>query len=1005
MYRIQLKNSKTSLFLGAATVATLGFISPTLAQTTVAADNATEVVTVTGSRIAERGVEAASPVTVVGQQEIQYQGSTSVGQLMQELPSVVNDGDSSSVDNGGSGLSTIDLRNLGTKRTLVLVDGKRLVAGDAKLNVDTNAIPAGMIDHVEVLTGGDSAVYGSDAVAGVVNIILKKNFEGMTFDNQEGITGKGDGVQTDSNLMLGFNSSDGRGNVTIYGEYMHRDPVTQGQRPYGAHALGSSNYAGCSNPLTFYKNSGLCFTGSSTIPSPRIKSPALGGPFVGQTTESLANGTLAPFDHTAFNFAPFQYYQTQGERFSFGANANYKINNDIDFYTRLTFANNSTRAQLGPSPMTQLMDINCGNPLMSSEERQTIFGNTVTAGTTTAQCATVSPTLTTGDTNNVNGNAGVTDPNKYQRLVSFALRLTADGPRISEYEHNTFQYVGGFRGDLPFLPGWTYDVSGQYGQTSSKEIDFNDALKQNFQNALLVNPATGNCYVGGSCVPVNIFAGPGGITPAAVNYFRENLLVDTLIQQQDIMASTTGDLSAWGGQSPLAKDPISVALGGEYRQETAHLVPDYNTATGNLLGFEAQTATQGQFDVAEGFAELLIPIVQGKPFAEDLSVKTAYRFSSYNEAGDTNTFSVNLSYAPVPDFRFRADYDRSVRAPNVAELFTPAGGSSANSGRDPCSANGASIPTTAALCEATGVPANLVFTTALNCPSNQCQGAVGGNPFLKPEVAVTQELGVVFTPSFFDNFTATVDWYNIKINGFVESTPLATILNNCYSTIANPSQSASNLYCSFVHRDTLGTIATANTGFVVQAEGNVASDEVSGLDFEMNYNLPLSTFNWDEAGTLSFHYLSTWVTENNTAFAGAAAIHCAGLYGPQCGEPQLRYKGNLRGTWVDPTNTFTVSLLWRYLSAAQSELSTLDFPGFVDSPDLHLPAMNYFDLSGTWALSDTLQLRGGIRNLMDKDPPLTDYATAPASDISGNTFPNTYDALGRQFFLGLNVKL
>jgi iron complex outermembrane receptor protein len=1004
VYRIPL-TQKASLFLGAATVATLGFVSPALAQAT-AANEVTEVVTVTGSRIATQGVEAASPVTVVGQQEIQFQGATTVGELMQELPSTVEDGDSSSVDNGGSGLSTIDLRNLGTKRTLVLVDGKRLVAADAKLDVDTNVIPAGMIDHVEVLTGGDSAVYGSDAVAGVVNVILKKNFEGMTFDTQEGITGQGDGVSTDSNLMMGFNSADGHGNITIYGEYMHRDAVTQGQRPYGAHALGSSNYAGCSNPLTYYKNTGLCYTGSSTITSPRIKSPALGGPYVGQTTESYANGTLAPYDHTAYNFAPFQYYQTQGQRYSFGANANYKINNDIDFYTRLTFANNSTRAQLGPSPMTQLMDINCGNPLMSSEQRQTLFGNTVAAGSIAAQCATVSPTLTTGDTNNVNGNAGVTDPTKYQRLISFALRLQADGPRISQFEHNTFQYVGGFRGDNPFLPGWTYDVSGQYGQTSSKEIDYNDALKGNFQNALLVNPTTGNCYVGGSCVPVNIFAGPGGVTPAAVNYFRENLLVDTLVQQMDLQASTTGDLSRWGGQSPWAKNPVSVAIGAEYRQERASLVPDYNTATGNLLGFEAQTLTQGQFDVAEGFAELLIPIIQDRPMAQDLSVKGAYRFSSYDKSGDTSTFSVNLNYQPIADFRFRADYDRSVRAPNVAELFTPAGGSSANSGRDPCSANGASIPTTAALCQATGVPGNLVFNAALNCPSNQCQGAVGGNPFLKPEIAVTQELGVVITPSFLDNFTVTADWYNIKINGFIEETPLATILNNCYSTTANSSQSASNIYCGFVHRDTLGTIATANTGFVVQAEGNVASDEVQGLDFELNYNWDLgNTFDWNDGGSLSFHYLSTWVTQNETAFEGAAAIHCAGLYGPQCGEPQLRYKGNFRTTWVDPTNTVSVSLLWRYLSGAQSELSTLDYPGFTDSPDLHLPAMNYFDLSATWAITDSLLLRAGIRNLLDRDPPLTDYATAPASDVSGNTFPNTYDVLGRQFFLGVNVKL
>ena len=1011
MLKIEFKNFKSSLFVGVASVSALGFAGAAFGQ---AVTTETETVVVTGSRI-PTGAVSASPVTVVGQQDIGYQGAVSIGSLLQELPSAVNDGDGSSVTNGSTGISTIDLRNLGTKRTLILVDGKRLVAADASLNVDTNAIPAGMVDHVEVLTGGDSAVYGSDAVAGVVNIILKKNFEGMSFDNQESFTDSGDGLTTDSNLMLGVNSADGKGNVTIYGEYMHRDPVLEANRSYGAHALAATNYTGCATPATHF--AGFCYSGSGTIPNGRIKSAALGGPYgptvsatgatvAGKSTMFTTTGTLVPYDGSTFNFAPYQYYQTNAQRYSFGAEGHYKINNDMDFYTRLTFANNSVVTQIGPSPLTSNFDINCGNPNLSVEERQDIFGTTAAAGTPNAQCATI-PATSSIYTSAANGNgtaasyAGTGNYAPVQRLVSVALRLTAAGPRLTSYEHNSFQFVGGLRGDLPGLPGFTYDVSGQYGHTTLNEVEYNDAQKSKFQNGLLVDPNSGACYSGTPCVPINLFTA-GGISQAAVNYFAENLVVTNAITQVDMQGSVTGDLSQWGIQSPWAKDPIGVSLGAEYRQERASTSPDNNLQTGNLVGYSAIAATSGEFDVAEGFTELQIPIVQGVPGIEDLSFHGAYRYSSYDKAGDTQTFVTQLVYAPIEDFKIRASYDRSVRAPNVAELFTPAGGSSSNAGRDPCSASNGGIATTSALCQATGVPAGSVFSASLNCPTNQCQGAIGGNPFLKPEVSVTREIGLVLTPTFIDNLTATVDYYDININGFIAQTPLSTILANCYSTAINTAQSASNPYCSFVHRDALGSIITANTGYVVQAEGNVASDLVHGVDFEVNYNLGLDKVGLDQWGGLSFNYRSTWVQTDNTTFPGAATLKCAGLWGTSCGEPQLRYKGNLRTTWTDPSNTVSVSLLWRYLSSAQFQLNGT---GFVNKPTLQLPNENYFDLAGTWAFSDTLMLRAGVRNVFGMNPPLTDNNTAPASDINGSTFPNTYDTLGRVFFMGVTAKL
>jgi iron complex outermembrane receptor protein len=1006
LFETKTTSLKAKLLIGATSFAALGAAATSAQAQQVAG---TESVIVTGSRIPQRGVEGSSPVTSVSSEEVKLQGAPSIVDLLKVLPSVVNDGDSDTTNNGTGGLATIDLRNLGAKRTLVLVDGKRLIASDASLDVDTNIIPAGMVERVEVATGGDSAVYGSDAVAGVINVILKKDFEGLQLDSQATVTDSWDGWKHDSYGMLGFNSADGKGNVTIYAEYMHRDPVSQGARDYGAHALNHPSISGGCNTTTFPAThfGGYCFSGSGTNQLGRIRSAALGGPFVGQTTQFTSTGTLAPYDLTTFNFAPYQYYQTQGTRYSFGANGHYEVNKNLDFYTRLTFADNTDKAVLGPSPLSANVFINCGNPLLSVEERQTIFGTTATTGTAQAQCATESATLYAAG--NPNGNAAATpaSPAAFaasQRLVTLALRLTQDGPRITSNDHNTYQLVGGFRGEVPGLKDFTYDISAQYGHTSNTRILFNDALKGNFQNGLLVDPATGNCYAGGSCVPLNIFT-VGSISNAGINYIRENLLIDQSNDQLESEASVTGDLGQWGIKSPWARDPVGISIGGDYRQEHATSVPDANTASGNLVGFNSSTPVSGGFRVAEGFGELAIPIITDMEFAKDLSLKAAYRFSSYDKAGDVSTYRIGGQWAPIDDFKVRASYDRAVRAPNVSELFTPAGGTSSNSAIDPCSAlTGAGITTTAALCNATGVPVGAQFTAALNCPTNQCQAAVGGNPFLKPEVAVTRELGFVITPTFVPGLTTTVDYYDININGFITATPTQTIINNCYSTVTNPTQSAAFSGCSFIHRDALGTIYTQNTGYVVGAEGNVGNDHVRGIDFEANYSMGLDMVGLDGYGDMNFNYRGTWVLENNTLFSGTVPTRCAGVFGSTCGEPQNRLKGNLRTTWTDPTGDLSISLLWRYIGAVGYERYRFTSPTLL-SPTENIGAANYFDLSGTYALSPMLELRGGVRNLLGKSAPIVDEAIAPSSDVSGNTFPNTYDALGRQIFVGVTAKL
>jgi outer membrane receptor protein involved in Fe transport len=988
--------------LGAATASALALTAP--AQ---AADTPPEVVVVTGSHIPQIGIYSSSPVTALGDHELKLQGTTNISGALQSLPSVVNDGDGETVNNGTSGIATVDLRNLGTKRTLVLVDGKRLVAADASLNVDTNQIPAAMVERIEVLTGGASAVYGSDAVSGVVNIILKKDFEGLTFDTQFSTTDHSDGDKTSNSFLLGMNSGNGKGNLTIYGEYSHRDGILGSARDFSTHALAATNYTGCAaaSPATHF--GGFCYSGSGSIPEGRVTSKSLGGPTAGTTTMFTAGGGIATYDKRAYNFAPYQYLQTPGQRYSFGANGHYQVTPGIDFYTRLTFSNNFSHSQLGPSPMTANFNINCGNPMMSGAVRQAIFGTTTTVGTIAAQCATV----VGGAGTNITLNA---DPTLTTRLVGLARRLVEAGPRNTIQDHEAFQIVMGARGGLGM--GWNYDFSAQYGHSNASFVLQGDALKGNFQNGLLVtgtSPATATCISGGSCSPLNFFT-PAGLTAANVAYIREDLLNTGVVEQWDVQATATGDLGFAGIQSPFAKQPVGVALGVEYRQEESHFYADHNLATGNLVGYQSSVSTGGGFNVGEGYLEMRIPLVEDAPFFQSLQLNAAYRYDHYNTAGDAHSYNIGLEWQPIDDLRFRAGFQRAVRAPNVSELFTPAGGTSANPGRDPCG-TASSVVTTSALCQATGVPAGSVFTASLDCPTNQCQAAVGGNPFLKPETSDSWTVGVVLTPSFLQGFSATLDFYQFKIGGFIAATPIATILANCYSTTLNPTQSAANPYCSFIHRDALGTIKTNNQGYVISAEGNIAGDKVQGFDAELNYDLDLNDLGWEQAGSLSFNAVGTLVTVNNTEFPGAPIAHCAGLWGSTCGEPQNRFKSNVRVTWTDNKGDFGLSLRWRHISGAKFELNADgaggDFlnPGtgfpFVNTPTLEFAAVDYFDLSGTWSVTDGVDLRAGVRNLFDKDPPVTDNNTAPASDVNNNTFPNTYDALGRVIFVGATVKL
>ncbi|HEY8949053.1 MAG TPA: TonB-dependent receptor [Rhizomicrobium sp.] len=1006
---------RSSLLLGVASVAAVWSAGPAAAQ-----DQSVETVVVTGSRIPQTGLYSSSPVTVVGSQEVQLQGAVNSEQLLNQLPQNIG-GMTSGFDISSDGTAEVSLRGLGPNRTLVLVDGKRYVpsniGGAAGFGgVDLDAIPTAIIDHVEVVTGGASAVYGSDAVAGVVNILLKHDFEGAEISGTYSAYPDYhmDGQTADVNGMLGFSSGDGKGNVTAWGGYTHRQSIPQGTRKFGA------------EPLVTDGQGGFFFRGSQTIPQGGFY--ILNGPHaypqydanrnhvgggdggfcyhydptgatsnpgmykfgVGGVVGCDTYGQNVPAAEDSFNYNPQQLNQTEQVRYNFGANGHYEVNKSLDLYARVMYSNTRINTQIASTPIAGTFNINADNPFLSAQEKDLLFGTpTPAAGTPDASVFL------------------------FKRALDF-------GPRRTEFTFDSFEMVAGAKGDLG--SGWSYDVSAQYGKSESQQWNTGFVSTSNFQDSIRVvdNGAGGFACASGNagCVPYNIYnldpASPGQPTAATIAFDGVNYALLTQVAETDIQGSLAGDLGSWGVQSPWAKDPVALSVGAEYRQEQGFVRPDNTLATGNAAGLSGATPpASGAFNVKEGFGEIKIPLVEGMPFVEDLELEGAYRYSSYSNAGATSTYKYGGSWAPTDDFKLRALWQRAVRAPNIGELFSPQAIALA-SGTDPCVAsnNPGATPNLQALCIATGAHVGQSNT----CNSGQCNVLVGGNPNLKPEVADTKTFGLVFTPTFIDGLTATVDYYDIKITGAVgtQAGSPQGIFQGCYSPpggITNVAAQAASVYCQAVHRDGTGGFRASN-GFISQINANTGQLNPTGIDVGVNYQMDLADMGWNDAGGLAFNLNGTY--QDKAVIQGDAILpkgDCAGYYGNFCGVPDPKYRFNFRVNWTSPSGDWLLSGRWRYIGSVKLDTdycigaasTCVVTPANFDLSDHKIDPVSYFDFTAVWNVRDGISLTAGLQNAFNKKPPIVDN-TIDANENNSNTFPGVYDIQGRMLFVSGSVK-
>ena len=971
----QNKTLRSALLLGAASAAALSLAAPAKAQDS----GSVETVVVTGSRIPQTGLYSSSPVTVLGHEEFQETGSTNTEELLRELPSTAKDGDNGTIDNGSGGLSTVDLRGMGSNRTLVLVDGTRLAPSDQANHVDLAQIPTAMIDHIEVLTGGASSVYGGDAVSGVVNLILRKDFEGMEASGQYSVTKYGDGNDDDASLVLGVNSPDGKGNVTLYAEYYNQQPIASNARPWATQVLASpyqpATGGGCPPAPGGH---GFCYFGSSRIPQGYL--PGLGLIFT-------SAGTLVPRNGASFDFMPDEFAQSEHQRYALGAEGHYEVNKALDFYARVMFSDNQNDTQLAPPAYSEDENINCGNPLMTASEQLILFG--------TNTCSSLSGG-TVGGTG-PNAGAPITGAGNNATInTEYRARFLAAGNRSTNIRNDNYQALVGAKGDLG--SGWTYDAFGSYGQTTATTLYGGDFDANKFQDTLLLNP-DGSCISGNTgCVGSDIFHQQYAISPAAGSYFNSPDITFGIQKFWDLQANLVGDLGDWGVRSPWAKSAVGVAFGTEYRQEFAQFYSagPVTQTVGSNFGY--QPPDVGSYNVAEGYTEVKIPLIEGVPFFESLEADGGYRFSRYSTAGGASTWKAALSWQPIDDIKFRGSLDRAVREPHIGELFASPAETAIN-GSDPCFTETASM----AVCTSGSTLAGARVTTAeyggsgLDC-GGQCTGYIEANPALKPEVANTRSLGVVFTPTFLDGFTATVDYYNIHISKAINSLPFQFVVNSCYLG-TNP---GTNFYCTLIHRDLHGSIGT-DTGLVDLPSENIGNQGTKGFDFEANYQVDLDNFNWKEAGSLGFNFKGTLVQSASFDVAGETD-QCAGHFDITfCPEPTPRWSHQLRVTWANPSSDVQIYGTWNYFTGT-TDKDSAPTGSQPDPLDYKLPGESYFDLGFSWNINTVAQLYGGANNVLNTKPPLIDtQAFNPALD-NVNTFPGLYDVLGTNFFAGVKFK-
>lgn len=1034
--RAALRGSVATAALSLAMLAGPSAFAQSVAAAEAAAD---ETIVVTGSLIKNPNLDRSSPVTVIGADEVDLQQVNTAEDLLRDIPGIVPS-IGSAVNNGNGGASFVNLRGLGSNRNIVLVDGQRLVPAELNGRFDLNNIPLALVERVDVLTGGASTTYGADAVSGVVNFVTKRDFTGVEMSGGYGITQRGDGQTLRLDMTMGAGFDDGRGNVTLGIGYQEADQVLQDDRDFSRTSYNSFNGraegSGTSNPSRF---SNVNPTGGNRIANPvdpllpqicneatpSAERPTVPGLPACVTTQAglrqVTNDGTAFRPGTAFdsfNFNPYNVFQTPFKRFNIYASGRYEVSENLEFYSRAIFSKNKVQTIIAPSGAFGLgVTVGLNNPFLTTAQRNAFCAFDTDAGTaysplfTPAECAAAATAT------------GVSDPN-YREVggVTVARRNVEGGPRISTYDTTFFDYQAGARGAITSTID--YDVSVSYGESENVSSAAGYWLNSRVRQGLLVNrdPITGavTCQdPSNGCTPLNLFGATGSITPGMIDFLQEESTTTNKFSLTQFRGNISGDM---GFGVPFASNPVAFAVGAEWRDYSAQQKSDTLGQSGDLGGAGgAAPNIDGGYQVYEFFGEIIAPLVQDKPFFEDLTLEAGVRYSKYtidaptSPGYDTWTYKLAGSWTVGGGLKVRGGYARAVRAPNIAELFSPVNFSLTNLADDPCASLddageslGRPAPTgeLLAVCLAQGAPSSSIGAIALPT-AGQANTRTAGNVNLQPETSDSYTLGVVLSPQFAPGLSVTVDYYNINIVDAITSPTSGDAILNCFG--ANPTSpaagSSNSAACRVIQRNPItGGLDGTLIGGLFQPTSNLGKLLTDGVDFTANYGTDFGAVGWNIAVT------GNWTSRSKfQATPTSPYRECVGLYSADCTSIQPEWQWSVRNTLT--VSDFDFSLLWRYLSKTRFETQDA-FRGTLSGGNLNgqeadfnfIPAWSIFDLSARFQASENFSFTVAISNLFDKQPKVVGNTIGSTSFNSGNVYPSTYDALGRRFAIGARVK-
>ncbi|WP_223115426.1 TonB-dependent receptor plug domain-containing protein [Luteimonas suaedae] len=926
-----------------------------------------DTVTVTGSRLARSDLSAPSPTTVVTREDIVMSGSATIENVLNEFPQLAA-GNTSSVNNGGgSGVLTANLRGLGATRTLTLVNGRRFMPANSDGVVDLASIPDALIENVEIITGGASAVYGSDAVAGAVNFILRKDFEGLEAAYTHGQTAEGDGAYDKFDLTLGGNFADDRGNAVLSISRTERDAILQGWRDFSRVPLdtvdgelvpgGSGSVPGTRIGLSGAQLDSL--VGVDLAPSGACS--AITGIRFGEGGTPLAY--CSPQD--AYNYADLNYLQRPLERTQVTALANYTINDAVEAYGEAYYSNSRNEYQQAPdsftpvtpgAPSSTLLVPNyASNPVLLPNVRQFLSDNT-----------------------------HIFDPDGdgVAEIVGSGRRADELGPRFYTYERVSYNLVGGLRGDFEAGGGhwWRWDAFMQEQRTRTDTTNNNQINQARLSQALDATvDADGNLvcvHQASGCVPASIF-GLGSINADAAAFLTPQRA------SYEIFDRTVAGASMSGTLFDLPAGSVALAFGAEYRKDEYRFQPSPMDVSGDY-GATSQSPMAGEYSVRELFAEFRVPLLADARFAHDLAIEGAARYSDYSTIGGVNTWKLGAEWAPSDWFRLRSAFNVAIRAPSLNELYAPRT-RGFTAGVDPCTAAANPNAAQQQLCIQQGVP-------AADLP-NFTQGSVGferttgGNPDLTEEKSKTFTIGAVFSIPAVERLNFAVDYFEVEVEDAITSITANQMLADCFSRVDPTAPS-----CQAIVRLPNGQIDDVRSTLQ-----NIGLLKASGLDFQVDYGFAVPWGIGGDDGQVSLALLTSWLFERSMeVIADQGELDCAGYMGGGC--------GGGTGNIMIPDLKLNMSAGYRS-GPLSLRLQGRMIDKFELRPDItaavtESPRQWYFDANAAYDFNEHLQLFAGIDNVFDRQPPI--LGTALAGDA--NTDVGLYDVLGRRYFFGLRVK-